>query len=211
MPIVYDLGNAANWQLIWDANLDAPTPPNSRLNSFFPIPDFESPIQVSSEIVAVYCTSESDPGTWRRGGFIKQKIRTGIIGGGQNDAYLSIKPLYLRQINTITFPKVSSSYSLEFSVPFWLRQYSLSLYEYTGLIEDTINNDLDLLGNLIVDCCADLKQAINQQQSPQEIQEILNKLTEIQNKLNDCLNLPPGDSSSQQSQDFAVSQFTGLL
>lgn len=211
MAIVYDLGNSANWQLTNSIERVAEPVITRVLERYYPIPDFEAPIQLSSPILAIYIESESDPGTWRRGGFVKQKIRTGIVGGGGNDAYLTVKPMYLRQINTYTFPLVSTAYSLEFSIPFWLRQISINVYEYTGLIADTTEQTIDEVKQLLMECCDDLKFALLGSDNEFVIQEILVRIEQLQQKLEECCSQLGTNQGAIEGTNYTAASFTNLL
>lgn len=205
MAVVFDLGNSAAWNLIYSENKVADTPPSASLNSHYPIPIFEVPIQFSSPIFAIFIDSESAEERWKTAGWIRQKVRTGILGGGQNDAFLSRKKVYLREINIIEFERVSSAYSVEINIPYWIRDVNLSIYEYTGLIADTQDEDIDELKALLLECCEDLKIAIFNSENTLEIVE---KLNTIQNKLNECCD---NGFSSNDTPEATFFQSFGFL
>ena len=183
MSVVYDLGNANAWSLIFSTTKIAPPAPSQKLNSYYPIPDFEASVQPSSPVLAIYATSESAEERWRTGGFIKQRIRTGLLGGGNPDAYVQAKKFYLNQFTIIEFQRLSTAYSIEFSIPYWLREITFDVYEYTGLIDNVIEQQIQDLEQKLIECCDELKTAILNQE---DINEIVAKLNEIQNKLNEC-------------------------
>jgi len=186
MTQLYQFSNASNWNLLWSTNLTAPSVGAAILKQYSSIPDFTMPLLISNPVVAVYITSETDPGKWRRGGYIKQKVQTGIADGGQVDSYLTQSFLQLRKINIVQLQEINGNFALEFSVPYWLRQVSISVWEYTGVIADTVEQKLDDLTTFISDCCDELK-ALSESQNlglGEQIQLTINKLASSEVILN---------------------------
>lgn len=155
MSIVYDFSNSQNWQLGWSGEKIAPDVPNDSLNRYYPIEDFTVPVQFDTPVVAIYLESDTDPGRWIRGGFAKQKISTGITGGGGLDAFSQAVPLRLREINLVQFPQITTSYGITLSIPYWLRHIEVTVYQYVGTIVDTIEDKL-------IECCDELNADIEQ-------------------------------------------------
>ena len=66
--------------------------------------------------------------------------------GGNPDAVVDSKRIFLNQFSLLRYPvRFGSSYSLIISVPYWLRQITLYLWEYTGSIIETSEQKLDLI------------------------------------------------------------------
>lgn len=201
MAIIYDFSNQNNWSLTWSGVKIAPDAPNESLNKYFPIEDFAIPIQFSSPIISIYLISNTDPGRWIRGGWAKQKITTGITGGGSPDAYTQTIPLKLRQINICQFQKITTNFAVVISIPYWLRHIDITVWEYTGEITDTIEDKL-------IECCDVLETDIAQVRQDLALSTvtIINKLNEI-----DGGGGGGGGENRTSSQSIAVSYFTGLL
>lgn len=155
MAIIFDFANSQNWNLSWSGSRTAPPTPAPQLGRYFPIEDFTVPVQFQTPVLAIYLTSTTDPGRWIRGGFAKQKIRTGILGGGSPDTFSQALPLRLREINLLQFAQITTSYAVTLSIPYWLRQIDVTIYEYTGTITDTVEQKL-------IECCEDLNAGIEQ-------------------------------------------------
>ena len=201
MATLYDFSNSDNWSLGWTGVKRAPDAPNDSLNRYYPISDFAIPVQFSSSVLAVFLESETDPGRWIRGGFAKQKIVTGITGGGTPDAFSEAKPLRLREINLIQFQQLSTDYAVVLSIPYWLRHIDVSVYEYTGTITDTLEQKL-------IDCCEDLDADIAQVR-----QDLALSTTTI---LNAIAGIEPGESETErtirvQREQISIAYFSGLL
>lgn len=197
MATLYEFANSSNWNQIWTGQKIAEPVPNSVLNRFYPIPDFSIPILISNPVLAVYVESSSDPGTWRRGGYFKQKISTGLNNGGTVDSYLVQKFLQLRKINIIQLQKINGSFAVEFAVPYWLREVTFTVWEYTGTVADTLTEQLSDLQNFIVTCCDELRE-LSQTSS-----------TEINNKITDALDLLNSSEVLLNSINEAVVNGTG--
>ncbi len=64
--------------------------------------------------------------------------------GGDPDAVVDSKRIFLNQFSLLRYPvSFGSSYSLLISVPYWHRQITLSLWEYTGPVIDTADQKLE--------------------------------------------------------------------
>jgi hypothetical protein len=135
MSIIYDFGNNQSWVSIFNDTFTAAAVPTQELREYYPIPDIVIPIQISSPVIAIYCASSSDPGTWNYAGKVRQKINSGLLVGGVLDGLIATRRLKLREVNILRFDRVSSSYSIEISIPYWLRDIGLLVWEYIGLIE----------------------------------------------------------------------------
>lgn len=201
MAIIYDFSNQNNWSLTWSGVKVAPDVSSESLNKYFPIEDFAIPVQFSSPIISIYLVSDSDPGRWIKGGWAKQKIVTGITGGGSPDAYTQIIPLKLRQINICQFSQTVTSFAVVLSIPYWLRHIDITVWEYTGEITDTLEQKLD-------ECCQSLETNIDNIH-----QDLAYATVTILNKIEDSQGGGGGGDSENRSsgQNVAISYFMGLL
>jgi hypothetical protein len=144
--ISYNASNSNHWQSVWNQSFTAEPAPGDRpeLERFFPLPEISVPIQLSSGLLAFCATSQGANPQWKLGANVKRKYVTGLTVGGNPDAVVDSKRIFLNQFSLLRYPvSFGSSYSLLISVPYWHRQISLYLWEYTGLIIDTSEQKLD--------------------------------------------------------------------
>ncbi|MCF2146977.1 hypothetical protein IQ276_011050 [Desmonostoc muscorum LEGE 12446] len=132
---VVELSNSDNWQSIYSTNINAvqvPMQNGSYLTN--PIPEILVPIVLDKFILAVSVDTDVPSGSiWRFAGYINQKISTGlVIGGGQDATTVKGQPLFLDQINLILFNKISTSYGVSVKVPKWFTRAAVTVWEYTG-------------------------------------------------------------------------------
>ena len=209
MATLYEFANSSNWDELWTGQKVAEPVPNSVLDRFYPIPDFSVPILINNPVLAIYIESESDPGTWRRGGYLKQKISTGLSNGGTVDSYLTQKFLQLRKINIVQLQKIDGSFALEFAVPYWLREVSFTVWAYTGTVADTLTEQLNDLQNFIATCCDELREL--SQVSSVEINNritdaiaLLNSSEVLLNSINEAV--ADGNGSNSNLDDEIISR-----
>lgn len=142
----YQFTNSNNWSLFWSESFQAVDIPHPVLNKFYPIPKITVGVTLESPIIAVYAHSNSANLNWRYAGRLLAKIGTGItVSAGTPDTVIKVSKFYLNQIEIIQFPDYSSSYSLEIEIPYWIRDESIMIWEYTGSDVGTIHNKLDQL------------------------------------------------------------------
>ncbi|MCC5641072.1 hypothetical protein LC593_35655 [Nostoc sp. CHAB 5844] len=136
---VVELSNSNNWQSIYSTNINAvqvPMQNGGYIHS--PIPEIVVPLVINKFILAVSVNTDVPTNSiWKFAGYLNQKISTGLVVGGTQDAVtVRGRPLSLDQINLIFFPKFSTSYSVSVKVPKWFTRATVTVWEYTG-IDDT--------------------------------------------------------------------------
>lgn len=144
--ISYNAGNSSNWQSVWSNSFTAEPAPGNKpeLERYFPLPDISVPIQLSAGLLAFYATSQDADPKWKFAANVKRKYVTGLTVGGDPDAVVDSKRIFLNQFSLLRYPvSFGSSYSLLISVPYWHRQITLSLWEYTGPVIDTADQKLE--------------------------------------------------------------------
>ncbi|TRV22414.1 MAG: hypothetical protein EWV88_13490 [Microcystis wesenbergii Mw_MB_S_20031200_S109D] len=142
----YDAGNSNNWQSVWNQSFTAEPAPGDRpeLERYFPLPEISVPIQLSSGLLAFFATSQSADPKWKFAANVKRKYFTGLTVGGNPDAVVDNKRIFLNQFSLLRYPvSFGSSYSLLISVPYWIRQITLYLWEYTGPVSETSDPKID--------------------------------------------------------------------
>ena len=130
-----------NWNQLYSTTLVADPVP-SRVENYFPIPEFSIPIILDNRILAILAESDTAQQNWKYAGQAKQVIQTGLTVGGVADTVNSVKKFYLRQISLLQFPDTAPSYTLKIKIPFWIRDLELILWEYTGPITNTYDQIL---------------------------------------------------------------------
>ena len=208
MAQLYQFSNSSNWQFVWSGDFTAPSLEFAVLNNrSATIPDFTMPVTITNNVVAVLVTSDSDPGTWRRGGYLKQKINTGIADGAVIDSYLTQEFLQLRRINIIQLQRINGEFALEFAVPRWFKQVSVSVWQYTGTVADTVEQQFSDLQAFISQCCDELKQ-LSESGNDSVVassQQILDRLTSSEVILSAIQSAVGAGSSSGNSNFDAIS------
>jgi hypothetical protein len=106
------------------------------------MPEIVVPFQLDNPIVAVYAHANSAEEHWKLAGKAQQKIITGLTVGGTPETVTAIKRIWLKQISLLFFPRLSSTYTLSFHIPYWLRDINLVVWEYVGPINDSIDQKL---------------------------------------------------------------------
>lgn len=142
----YNASNSSNWQSVWSQSFTAEPAPGNKpeLERYFPLPDISVPIQLSAGLLAFYATSQDADPKWKFAANVKRKYVTGLTVGGNPDAVVDSKRIFLNQFSLLRYPvSFGSSYSLLISVPYWHRQITLSLWEYTGPVIDTADQKLE--------------------------------------------------------------------
>jgi hypothetical protein len=122
---------ADNWELFYFETVSRP--------SAFPLPvenwTFSPSLQSEAELLAIYAETPSGRESWKFAGYLNLKFPTGLTVGGLTDAESSIsRPIPLNRITLFPVQKFSSSYGLEMSVPHWIPDIALNIWEYTGEI-----------------------------------------------------------------------------
>ncbi len=144
----YNASNSNNWEPVWSNSFTAaPAPGNiSQLERYFPLPEISVPVQLNAELLAFYATSQDANPKWKFAANVKRKYATGLTVGGNPDPVVDSKRIFLNQFSLLRYSvSFGSSYSLLISVPFWHRQITLSLWEYTGPVIDTADQKLSLI------------------------------------------------------------------
>jgi hypothetical protein len=142
MDLILDLNTSTNWVEIWNTQLtiQSSTPEINKLN---PFPRVKVPFLVSSPIIAIYSDHPSLKPSWNFGGYMIQSIQTGLTVGGNPDSQANLKKFFLRRINLIFFEKISTTYAIELSIPWWIRNLDVIIWSYTGIRSSEINLTLE--------------------------------------------------------------------
>jgi len=140
-----NLGDGASWNEVFATHVVAErlTGGTSR---YFPIPEITIPILLTSHVIVVFCESEKAPSYYRFGGQCRQSFLVGIAGGNVPNAQAQQEEaIWLNKFNLILFEPIEREYALSVKVPYWLEDFRVIIYEYTGV--DTFEN-IERLGVL---------------------------------------------------------------
>jgi hypothetical protein len=149
MTISYQLTDPLSWEFLWSGSQSVATAPKSLWKSL-PIPEILTDIQPISNIVAVRANSASNPGHWKFGGYVNQKIQAGLIANNGNQLVTtSTQKIWLDRISILFFPELTDSYYLTFNIPYWIRQIDLDVWQYRGEVEDSIEQKLDYIQGIL--------------------------------------------------------------
>jgi|688.fasta_scaffold426154_1 hypothetical protein len=127
-----NISSSNNWVLVWSGDFTAPTPTNNRrdLERFFPIPDISVPNQLDAELLAFSADSENLT-RQKIAANVRRKYQVGLNEIENSETLTDSQQILLNQVSLVRFPKeFDSSYSLVISIPYWIRQISLSLWQY---------------------------------------------------------------------------------
>lgn len=147
MAIEYQFTDSSKWSLIWSENYTA-EPVLNVLERYYPIGNVSPGITLSVPTIAVWCYNDQAPLNWKYGARYFAKIATGItVNAGTPETVLKSGKIYLNQIEVIQFPNYSSTFGIDFNIPYWHRNFQIKIWEYTGNNQNTVHRKLDdLLG-----------------------------------------------------------------
>lgn len=146
--LILNLGDAANWQNFYFHSVTAVTRPG--LHKPDPIPEFTIPLKFNKHIIAVSIISQTAKSNWYFGGFLNQRITTGLISGNLPDSdVLQRRKLYLNRISILIFPTIATTFTLSLEFPKWFTQASFNFWQYTGPESDTTETQIAVLQNTV--------------------------------------------------------------
>jgi hypothetical protein len=88
------------------------------------------PFLIESPAVAILVTTSKQKPTWKRAGYLQQRVATGImVGGGQDADFGDNFRVLLDRLTVVEFPVVSS-YEVRFTPVSWLVDISFSCWQY---------------------------------------------------------------------------------
>jgi hypothetical protein len=141
--LTLELGNSSNWNLIYEQSATAVKLTDT---SYTPIPEIPIPFLLNARFMAFSVTSAGLPSYYRYAGQIRQKFRAGMMSGGGQDIELNnAYRLYLKQINLVELKQYGAETALIYYPPYYFEQVSLSVWEYTGSIIETVDNSLNAI------------------------------------------------------------------
>ncbi len=140
ITVQYQFTNRFNWSIFYDQIHTAPFV-NPALTRFNPIPKIQIGYTIDSPILAIYCANSEAPNNWRYGAsYLAKMLTTLTIGGVEPDSVIANGKIYLNQVAIIQLPPFSTSYALEFDIPYWHREFQLKIWEYTGNNQNSLRH-----------------------------------------------------------------------
>jgi hypothetical protein len=140
------LGNSANWEVIHNESISAVQMPIVGGGyKMLPIAEISIAVLLNVFVLAVSIFTNVPEGRkWKFAGNLRQKVSTGIVFGGSQDASFNKRyPLFLDKINLLLIPPISTDYSVSIQVPEWFENATVIVWRYTGpdieSTEDLIN------------------------------------------------------------------------
>lgn len=133
MGISADLQNDSNWiqsyqeekNVIYDA-----------AGGYTALPAFEIPISFDKKILAIRTNSAGAKFTWRFSGVLSQRLQ---LGGGFTPLPVASsweRRLRINRSQLLLLPLYTSNYELLFEPYPWIKNISLTIWEYIGIIND---------------------------------------------------------------------------
>lgn len=109
------------------------------------ISDTIVPTSVTSSIIAYKCLIPNKPPTWRVGGRLRRMFEGAILGSNTSLLENRTYTMYLEDINLIIFDSITQSFKIHLSIPHWIPQVQIVLWQYTGNDDGTQSDILDIL------------------------------------------------------------------
>ncbi|MCC5617562.1 hypothetical protein LC605_21225 [Nostoc sp. CHAB 5836] len=107
------LGNSSNWETIHNSSIDAVQ--IAKVGGGYksvPIPEISIALLLDVFVLAILVSTNVPEGrNWKFAGNVRQKVSTGIVFGGSQDASFNRRyALFLDKINLVVFPPISTNY-----------------------------------------------------------------------------------------------------
>lgn len=135
--------NETNWELFYSETKYRATQGEVAI----PIEPWKLGLLADSELLAVACQSKGAKDNWIYAGFMTLGFSTGLTVGGVADAESGTsRRLKLNQIQIFPVQKFAAEYSIAFSVPYWLPDITITVWQYIGAVvypEITLLNEIN--------------------------------------------------------------------
>ena len=124
-----DLSNPSDWTLRYQNTIS-----DSNL------PNFLVPFSFNAQIIALHIYTSGDKPTWYTAGYVNQLVSTNLVSSTTVWSAFSQRTLLGGSI--LFLPNNFASYQLQFSFPYWFPDAYLSVWEYTGSVDDSPTGEL---------------------------------------------------------------------
>lgn len=132
-----ELNNALNWSLAYQEYKEAVqvTPQGG----YTPLPAFEVPITFTTKILIAKTVSNIPTGKrWKWAGNLRAFQMFPNAGINSQKSEIANFSLNLNRSKLLVLPDLASGYELVLSDAFWLRDLQLTIYEFTGILSDSL-------------------------------------------------------------------------
>ena len=144
MTALYDADLASNWELVYVGSFEATYPQGKQIPVYTPIPIQELPIDLSTSLVAIHCTSDDYPD--------RQKYLGKVIQAVANPSNLPTTistgkgiGLYSNQTVLGDFTKFDDNYRLLFRPKYTIEQITIGVFVYTGSTFYEVESRLNII------------------------------------------------------------------
>lgn len=135
--------NGEEFQLIWNETRQVVRDPSIPRGGYQPIPPFEIPFLLDSPLVAASAISTTSRPTWKVGAKMRPKFffESGSAGTGFDPYGFEFSiPLNLDKPFIYRVTRWKPEYQLLVSIPPWLQDVHLTVWQYTGELSDSTEN-----------------------------------------------------------------------
>ncbi|MEH1810886.1 MAG: hypothetical protein V7K26_00095 [Nostoc sp.] len=146
MPEILNLLDASSWNQVYTQSKNAVqvTP----LGGYIPIPAFEVPVIMHSRVFVIRNICINTRPRWRFAGNLKSRVAAPIAGINSPPVEIASFYIQLNRTKLIVLPVFVNNYDLVLETATWLKDLSITIWEYVGVIEDTTE---ELIGVTRVD------------------------------------------------------------
>lgn len=139
-----DLNSSLSWEQIHFSSRDAPLINPYTFQPLDAIP-VDGGILRNAPIIATYAQSTQAKPHWRAAGYINQTISTGIaLGGSQDTEYTVGYFVALNRIKLHFLNPALGNYGLKFYCKKYLRNISITVWQYTGAYTETLQQEIQV-------------------------------------------------------------------
>ncbi len=143
MGNIYDVSNAANWELIYTGNFNAIYVQGKQVPIYTPIPKTDLGLSIDSFAIAAFATSTKYQPTSRK--YVGSLIQAVDSNGSFDTPKLTHgkRSLFNNQTVFAEFNLFKDPYDLMLAPPWWIEDLSLKIWKYIGIGSNETNNRLD--------------------------------------------------------------------
>jgi hypothetical protein len=149
MSKIFDFKNPLNFSLVYTNNLAAtPIRENGVIVDYLPITEIIIPIIFNKPIVAINIKTSVPVGRiWQYAGKASRIFDFALGEGFSADER---KFLFLNRWNLVLFDRVlPNDYRVVYLPPRWFIDVNISVYQYDGVYEDTLENDVSTIKDFL--------------------------------------------------------------
>jgi hypothetical protein len=105
-----------------------------------PLIEYTPILEFTSNVIAALIDNSEALDTWYSAGWISQRIN--LPFGPSTTSSINSQRLRLRQKQLLIFPKLTPTYKISVQFPRWFTQASVTIWEYTGVQSEGVENQL---------------------------------------------------------------------